>query len=609
MSVSKDFQDNLSEPTATLEIGGIRRFVQFAGGFWRGRSSARAWTLTAFLGLGLLLSTGASVALNQWTRWFFDALEARDTATMPRLVVAFAVIVVAMAAIGVLIVLCRETLQVRWRGWLMERILASWLAENRYLRLQVTHNEPESPEYRVADDSRWATEMLVDLAIGLVLAVLGSIAFIGILWKVGGSITVPMGDVSIVIPAYMVLVALAYGALATWLTVLIGRPLVGRVAARNASEGAFRFGMMRMREHTEQVALMHGAKGERAILGRLLDRVVGRWLAVVRLHGRLTIVTNSVGPMTPVIPLLFAAPKYLSGTLSLGEVTQIAGAFIAVQLSVSWVVDNYNRTAEWYASARRIMELVDACDELGAARPIPHRAPREGLIELDAVLLKDAEGRPVIADATLTAHAGEHISIVGNSNSGKTALVWIISDLLAPTQGEVRLMPSTRIMIVPQRSYLPGASLADFLAYPNGRETLDTEQAAEALEYFDLGSHKVRLFSEGRWDRDLAQGERQRLIMAHVLIQKPDILVLDDPFPAIDDDAERFFFNALRQRLPKTLLLRFDQGPSQTGFDRAFEMIRIRAGGVILQEQPQKREPVRTRVDKNDPSNRLKLAK
>ena len=95
-----------------------------------------------------------------------------------------------MAAVGVGIVLTRETLQVRWRAWIVDRLLGTWLARDRYYHLGITHTEPANPEYRIADDTRWATEPLVDLAIGLFSALTGAAAFISILWSVGGSLDV-----------------------------------------------------------------------------------------------------------------------------------------------------------------------------------------------------------------------------------------------------------------------------------------------------------------------------------------------------------------------------------------------------------------------------------
>ena len=289
--------------------------------------------------------------MNHWNRWFFDSLEARDVAAVTSSVAVFALIIAAMAAVGVGIVLTRETLQVRWRAWVVEQLVARWLGNRRFYHLNVTGKEPPNPEYRISDDTRWATEPLVDLGIGLVLAVAGAAAFISILWTVGGSITLNLGSGStFTIPAYMVWVALAYGVIASGLMLWVGAPLVGYVGRKNEAEGYFRFGMMRVRDNAESVALMNGARYEQAILGRFYETVVARWMAIVWRHGHLTWITNSVGPMKPIVPLLFAAPKYLSGDLTLGQVTQLAAAFIEVQIAISWVVDNYNRVAEWYAS-------------------------------------------------------------------------------------------------------------------------------------------------------------------------------------------------------------------------------------------------------------------
>ena len=148
----------------------------------RARPRCRAWALTLGLAAFLILSTAATVALNHWNRWFFDSLEARDVEALTQAVFVFALIIAAMAAIGVGIVLTRETLQVRWRAWLVEHLVDRWLGRQRFYHLNVTGKEPPNPEYRISDDTRWATEPLVDLGIGLLLAVVGAAAFISILW-------------------------------------------------------------------------------------------------------------------------------------------------------------------------------------------------------------------------------------------------------------------------------------------------------------------------------------------------------------------------------------------------------------------------------------------
>src|SRR5215468_7089765 len=244
-------------PGFKLDPRVVGAFGRFAGGFWRGATTFRAWALTLGLALFLILSTAATVALNQWNRWFFDSLESRDVEGLTHAVFVFGLIIVAMAAVGVGIVLTRETLQVDWRAWIVRNLVDRWLSRQRFYHLNVTGKEPPNPEYRISDDTRWATEPLVDLGIGLVQSVGSAALFIGVLWAVGGSYTLELGTLGpVTIPAYMVLVALTYGLVASGLMLWVGAPLVGYVGRKNEAEGYFRFAMMRIRDNAESVALM-----------------------------------------------------------------------------------------------------------------------------------------------------------------------------------------------------------------------------------------------------------------------------------------------------------------------------------------------------------------
>lgn len=548
-----------------LEPRVARAFLTFSSGFWTGPTKIRAWQLTLGLAASLILSTYVTVQLNHWNRWFFDALERKDVATVKEAVLVFFLIIAAMAAIGVCIVLTRETLQVRWRAWLVEALVARWLDGQRFYRLNATGREPPNPEYRISDDTRWATEILVDLGIGLLSATIGGIAFISILWTVGGAIT--LGGITI--PGYMVWVALAYGIIASALMAWVGSPLVGRVGQKNEAEGYFRFAMMRLRDNAESIAMMRGGGGERAILSRFYDTVVRRWLAIVRSHGHVTWITNSSGPMIPIVPLLFAAPKYLAGELTLGQVTQLAAAFIQVQIAISWVVDNYNRIAEWYASARRVIDIVDACDEVtagtGAGALVPSGAvmrsggPAATLrsTELDLV---DPDGRLVTRIQALSLKAGDRLLITGDSGTGKTTLARVIAGLAQPGKGDIEAGASS-LMLLPQKGYLPLGTLRSVIEYPRseGTPAPPPGAVAEALEAAGLGYLIPRLDEAARWDLVLASIERQRVGVARVILHRPDVLVIDDALATLDEQAQRDVFALLSKALPDSIIVTMAQ--------------------------------------------------
>lgn len=545
-------------------------FCRFAGGWWRGPTSSQAWLLTLGLGLCLAASTVVTVALNHWNRWFFDALEQKNVAALWQAVLWVGLIVAVMAAVGVGIVLTRETLQVRWRAWLIERLLGVWLFQNGFYHLQTSRTEPANPEYRIADDTRWATEPLTDLGIGLVIAVLNAAAFISILWSVGGSYTLTIGATPITIPAYMVIVALAYGITMSLIMLRIGRPLPTYVYDKNEREGDFRFQLMRLRENAESVALMDGAIHERRLLGRTYDGVVSAWLRIVRRHGHVTWITNTSGPLIPIVPLMCAAPKYLSGDLTLGQVTQLAGAFIAVQGAISWLVDNFNRISEWYASARRVMDIVDAS---GGHVPVIGMVQGHDRLKLERLTVCEPSGAVVLRDIDLELKRGETVYIQGETSIGKTTIARALSGLWTAGSGTIH-MPAEghggQLVIVPQKPYLPLGSLREALTYGTAlqgrRANLDVDFAADLVRV-GLGALAGDLDTVARWDQRLSMGERQRLGIARALIAGTSVIVLDDALSALDDRSQADMLRALRARDKDTIIICLAQTPPPAGID------------------------------------------
>ncbi len=554
-------------PALTLDRRVIVAFAKLSGGFWQGKDSRRAWAITLALVLFLTLSIGATYALNIWNKWFFDALAAKDASTVGQAVLTLGLIIAAMAAIGVGIVRSRETLQVRWREWVTRHLIDRWIDQQRFYHMALARTEPANPEYRISDDTRWATELLVDCGIGLFLAIIGAATFISILWSVGGALSLKLGGSTVLIPAYMVLAALLYGIVASGLMLRVGRPLVGSVVTKNEAEGHFRFALMRVRDNAESIALSRGAADEKRFANGLYDTNVSRWLAIVRQHSNLTWITNASGPLVPIFPLLIATPKYLSGDLTLGDVTQLAGAFVQVQVAISWIVDNYNKIADWYASARRIIELTDAADAIDdrlAAFDAPRIALSAGAapgLRLVDVAVCDPSGNDLIDSVSFMAHPGDHVIISGASGTGKTSLVRAIAGLWPWGRGSIARSKDATLLVIPQRPYVPTTTLRNALRYPSGASAIAEPHYGAALRRVGLSSLEHRLDETVRWDHALSNGELQRLAIARVLVQRPDILLLDEALGALNEASRRDLMLALRQDLALTIIITFTQTP------------------------------------------------
>ncbi|WP_181832785.1 ABC transporter ATP-binding protein/permease [Bosea caraganae] len=566
-------------PTPPSDRQVARRFAVLTSGFWRGATARTACFWTLSLAASVIVTVFVNVTVNRWNGWFFDALEKKDAQSALTAMAVFPVLAVIVAGVGVGILVTRETLQVHWRQWVTAKLADGWVGERRFYRLSLSGYEPANPEYRIADDVRWATEPLVDFAIGLLSALITIIMFIEILWEIGGGLTVPVGDGVIIIPAYLVLAAIVYAVVVSALITFVGRRLPGLAAARNEGEARLRFSLMRIRDHGEAIALARAEAGERRAVARTYDSLAQRWLAMIRQRGRLTWITNGSSALVPVVPLLLAAPKYLSGEMSLGGVVQVAAAFVAVQNAFNWVLDNFMRIAEWLAAARRVNELADALERLGAGQSDDRLAvlpSPDGCLRLAEVTLTDRDGRNLVADLDMVAPPGATLHVSGELGLGKAALIQAVAGLWPWGRGEIALPAASQVTIVPHTLHLTEGSLRAVL---DTAQPLPTERLTDALRRYGLSSLAQRLDEHNDWDKALATGDRQRLALARAELEAPDVLLLDEATSALEVDAALDLIAELRAARPDAIMLLMGQS---AGFTEAasHRLVMKRAGGV-----------------------------
>ena len=353
----------------------LARFWQSARGFWAGQSARWAWFLTAVLAATVILQLVVQYAINFWNRDFFNAVERKDGAELLTEALRFVPLAAASLALAVFSVWARMTLQRKWREWLSYRLYHDWLDSNRYVRLRFIIGDYQAPEYRIAEDARLATDLPVDLVIGLVSSLLTAVTFIGILWEVGGSLTIDGFGLTLTIPGYLVVAVLVYSFLVAAAMLLVGRHLTHVVEDNKRAEAELRAIGTHLRESGEGKALRDDmtlredmADGLKTI-GQALQGVISSWLAYCWQLMRLTVISSGNTLLAPIVGLLLCMPKYVAGSMLLGEVVQVAAAFVVVQGACNWFTDNYARIAEWAASANRVASLLLALDQVDQSGP------------------------------------------------------------------------------------------------------------------------------------------------------------------------------------------------------------------------------------------------
>ena len=544
----------------SADLEAARSFMGLSRGWWSGSTASKAWFWTLALASMILVNVGVNVLMNGWHGWFFNALERKDGAAASMAMAAFPLIVVAAAAVGVMILKTRETLQVHWRQWLSAKLIDLWVDRRRFQRLGPSGLEPANPEYRIADDVRWATEPLVDFAIGLLSAIITVVTFVGILWSIGGSLTLGEGERAVTIPAYLVLAAILYGIAVSTLMLLVGRRLPQHYARRNESEAKFRFGLMRLRDSADAIAIGNGQFSERKAIGQTYETLAKRWLAVIGERAKLTWITNGNGALVPVVPLLLAAPKYLSGDMSLGSVVQVAAAFVQVQIAFNWILENFMRIAEWLASARRVNDLAESIDALEAMTPDMRASPKTlagaaGVLIVHDLVLKDRDGRKLAGPISFELRQGQSLHLGSLGPEAASAVLRALADQWSWGSGVVARDPQARIGAAAQRMRWAETQLGELLAATNPDRIQDAEQVRAVLLRVGLGDLSQRLDETANWDQILSEGERQRLAFARLHLAAPEIVLIDDALHALDEADAAALFADLRASLPAAMLV------------------------------------------------------
>ncbi len=541
--------------------------------------------LAAVIAIELAL-VGIDVLINQWNNRFYNALQDRNWDGFVREIGIFSLLAACYIVLAIYQLYLNQWLQIRWRRWLTSHYLGEWLEDANHYRMQLQGDAADNPDQRITDDIKLFVERTLDIGVGLLSSVVTLASFIVILWGLSAASPLTIFGREFAIPGYLVWGALIYAVFGTALTQWIGSPLVNLDFQQQRYEADFRFNLVRVRENSEQIALLQGESAERQRLSERFGRVVDNWYGIMQRTKRLTAFTASYSQAAVIFPYILVAPAYFADKIQLGGMMQTASAFSSVQRALSFFVTVYRSLAEWRAVVARLDGFEMA---IGSAATLTKRAdsihvvpsPGSDKIDLQQLLVRLPNGRPLLSADGFSIRGNERTLVTGPSGAGKSTLFRAIAGIWPFGRGSIAIPAKAKLMMLPQRPYFPVGSLKAATVYPAEAGAFDADRVKGVLAAVGLPQLASQLEDDAHWNRILSLGEQQRLGLARALLHAPQYLFLDEATASLDEASEARLYRLLEQTLPTTTIVSIGHRSSLEAFHER-HLVLLRDGDQSL---------------------------
>ena len=180
----------------------------------------------------------------------------------------------------------------------------------------------------------------------------------------------------------------------------------------------------------------------------------------------------------------------------------------------------------------------------------------QALLEVENMTL-DLSGRRILQDISLIVAPGEFLGVIGPNGGGKTSLLRVLLGVFAPSAGRVRWSHSTT-PARPHIGYVPQRSGMDW-NYPLSSREIVKQGRSGARPFFGAAARELNRSADELIERlglkeqaetpfiYLSGGQQRRLLLARSLMDKPTVLLLDEPTAGVDTEGQQQFCAILRE--------------------------------------------------------------
>lgn len=465
------------------------------------------------------------------------------------------------------------TLHRKWRAWLDSKFNEALLdANHTHFHVQNGGASPDNIDQRVQESIKGMTGGAIGLAMGVAGVVMS-------LFFVGQKLIEQSTDVrgleflgSYGSAVLALAVVAAYVPVNTYIALKMGGLLQRLTVRMQQAEGSYRGELTTFLRRSFNVAASQGENVQRSMHGRLYMDIDSTWTRLNRVNAgymSFELVYNFLAArIVAYTPNLL---PYMNNQISLRYYVTGAELVSSLISQCSWFIHVMPEIATLKANARRVTDLAQAIENVQQPSEFYERTGRSefryttqtpafGLAVRNLELMHQGnDAKPFVVASNLRFRPGEWTFMKGGSGSGKTSILKAINGLWPYGRGSVVFPEGVKSFYAAQDVKLPPISLKELVCLPGSAEDCPDARVAAMLHKAGLGDFIEYLLEDNRdgklWDQVLSGGQKQKLVLARILLQQPGLLFLDEATSALDPESTIAFHQAIKENCPGTTVL------------------------------------------------------
>lgn len=515
-----------------------------------------------------------SLEMINWNKNFFNALEKYDMQGVITQLIVFVLLTISGAITYLIIEFLRKTLVITWRKVLNDSILDKWLNNKAYWYLNNHQDEIDNPDQRISEDCLLFIERLTNEGFSLITQCIGLFSYVMLLWQITDNFVLNFSlfNIDISVSHYLIWLAPIYVLFTSCIAHMLGRPLKNLLIEQQHLEANYRFALTRFRESKEPIALANGEKVEKQQFEQHFNHIIKNWYLLIKRQLILGCFTRPYYLTVLSVPIFFSLPIYLIGKVSLGSLMQISKSFSNVVTNLSWFIFNYNKLAELIACSYRLTQFFEKANQAARQYQSPSQLEiNQDAFSIDDLTIKKPDGAVLLTLPNLYLNKGDSVVISGASGIGKSTFFKVISGLYPNFEGKIKV-PKLKTLFLSQNTYFPVGGLAHAISYPQPLFEKDLSLIKQLLLEVGFSTEFIdrNLLSDNL--KTLSGGEKQRLMIARILMHKPDWIFMDETTNALDKQSEKQLLKLLKTNLPNSSFIIISHTDISNYFDKCYQL-------------------------------------